>query len=111
MDPKGTHIIMDLHGCGRVNPPDGFFNDLATICGFEVLDVRSRDFAGGGLTTYAMLSQGHSSIHLWPAGVLYVAFDLFSGCRLSKVEVSKATEFVKKAFKAESEETTVVDRE
>ncbi len=111
MDPKGTHIIMDLHGCGRVNPPDGFFNDLANICGLSVLDVRSRDFAGGGRTTYAMLSQGHSSIHIWPEGGVYVAFDLFSGCRLEKEEVNKATEFVKKAFKAKSEKISVVDRE
>ena len=78
MDPRGTHVLVDLYGCKKM-PEDavGFIRGAAEAAGLKILREVAHNFEGGGATALLLLETSHASVHTWPE-CNYVSFDLYS---------------------------------
>lgn len=79
---KGTHVFGEMY-----EVPADLLNDLALIekallagivaSGASLCSIQHKEFEGGGLTSLALLSESHASIHTYPEkGALF--FDAFT---------------------------------
>jgi S-adenosylmethionine decarboxylase len=67
----GTHIILELYECNhetltRRRDIESVLREAATAAGLTVLVIRSHEFHPQGLTSMAMVSESHLSVHTWP---------------------------------------------
>lgn len=98
MDPRGTHIIIDLYEAQ--DPGDRaleILRRLAEIAGCKVLEIAQHAFPGGGQTALVLLSKSHASMHTWPENQ-YVALDLYSCELLGDETITKILDAVKEAI-------------
>ena len=81
MNPKGTHLLIDLYGASHealndVRGMEDIARELADRVGAQVLDTNCHTLSPQGVIVVLTLSQSHISIHTWPEDG-YAALDLF----------------------------------
>ena len=81
MNPKGTHLLIDLCGASHealndVRGMEDIARELADRVGAQVLDTNCHTLSPQGVIVVLTLSQSHISIHTWPEDG-YAAVDLF----------------------------------
>lgn len=80
IDPLGTHLLADLHGCRGLDDPQAIeaaMRAAVVAAGATLLDIRLHHFGGHmGVTGVALLAESHMSIHTWPEHD-YAAVDIF----------------------------------
>lgn len=110
MDHKGTHLIVDLHGCRkRIESAVGILEDIARLAGLKVLARMNHRFPGGGETALLLLSESHCSIHSWPENG-YAAFDLYSCGPLGAELLGRVLERLKEWLGSDDATTSLVQR-
>ena len=76
----GLHLILDFHGCDRLDDPahvDAALTAAAQAAGATVLARHFHHFgAGHGVTGVLLLAESHISIHTWPE-MRFAAVDVF----------------------------------
>lgn len=98
----GTHLIADLYGC---EIPDLYIDTIERIvrkaafaANATVLSVHTHTFDPCGMSSVAILSESHLSVHTWPERG-FVAADIFTcGCH---TDPAKAFESLKESFNAQ----------
>ncbi len=100
----GTHIIVELFGCQRLNDAAlirRILKETARLCGVTVLHTKFHKFSPQGLTGYVLLAESHISIHTWPE-YGYAAVDVFT-CGL--MDTGKAITYLAEQLGASQVET------
>lgn len=108
----GTHVMVDLYGASDPGEDTSrVLMDAAKLADLKVLEGVEHIFPSGGYgrTTMLVLSESHTSVHTWPEN-RYVAFDLFSCRDLTKDQVKKVTDYMKKVTGARSARVNIQER-
>lgn len=115
----GPHLTLDLYGCNKQKLKDSqfikkFLFDFPEFIGMHRIsdpqiveyEGRPESFDKGGISAFVLLAESHVSIHTFPADG-FAAVDIFS-CKESNI--SKAQEFLMKAFDAKKAEKNFLIR-
>ena len=95
----GTHLIIDLWGCERVDDIDHIdaaMRECVEAAGATLLHIHLHHFTpNAGVSGVAVLAESHISVHSWPE-YGYAAFDVFM---CGDAQPHKAVEVLERAFK------------
>lgn len=115
----GPHLTLDLYHCSTKKLKDvdfvrKFLLDFPEFIGMHRIsepqiteyEGRPGSFDKGGISAFVLLAESHVSIHTFPADG-FASVDIFS-CK--EFDVSKAQEFLMKAFEAKKAEKNFLIR-
>lgn len=93
VEPDGTHLLADLHGCSHLDDPaliEAAMRAAVKASGATLLDIRLHHFGNAaGVTGVALLAESHLSIHSWPEHG-YAAVDIFLCGRRHDIDAALA---------------------
>lgn len=108
----GRHLTIDMYGCmfENLNNVDFVQESMLTAikeANMTLLSFTYHKFEPQGLTAWALLDEGHMSIHTYPA-MSYTAIDIFTCGDQSRPE--QAVKVLKNCFHPEKIKTTNIKR-
>jgi S-adenosylmethionine decarboxylase len=108
----GKHLTVDMYGCSIENLDNLEFIKNAMLAAAQEanmvwLNFTSYKFEPQGLTAFALLAEGHISIHTYPA-LGYAAIDVFT-CG-DHIRPDNAVKILRRWLKPEKTKTTHIKR-
>jgi S-adenosylmethionine decarboxylase len=102
----GTHLIIDLWGCGKlddIDHIDAAMREAVAAAGATLLHIHLHHFTpNDGVSGVAVLAESHISVHTWPE-CGYAAFDVFM---CGEARPNEAVDVLKRFFAPSRVEVT-----